>query len=237
MAADDGPRETMLRDMRYERIVRSLMYRIVYKGVIRFLISPTRDRRILIQCREEIEAERDNTSHPQQRENFQHEIRALDAFERSLNALPVAGVHLTPVTHSHPLTIEGVRISVQPTAYVRQTRPRGAPLAGAFLIDLAKGTELKTDEAKAKAAKGLAHSAALLHKHVSEMPRGDDSKASTEHCILFHAHRQEITKCPENTRAMLRNVEAVCRNIARSWDGIKPPPSFDSERAVSRTWH
>ena len=58
-------------------------------------------------------------------------------------------------------------------------------MAGALLIDLAKGTELKTDEARTKAAKGLTHSAALLHKHVSEMPLGDDSKASTEHCMLF----------------------------------------------------
>ena len=47
MAADDGPRETLLRNMKYERLARTLTYRTLYDAVASYLASPTRDRRIL----------------------------------------------------------------------------------------------------------------------------------------------------------------------------------------------
>jgi len=55
LAADDGPRETMLRNMRYERIAPSLIYRLLYPAVRAFLSSPTRDRGILERCRAGLE--------------------------------------------------------------------------------------------------------------------------------------------------------------------------------------
>src|SRR5262245_20980425 len=77
MAADDGPRETMLRHMKYERLARSLSYRNLSQAVASFLSSPIRDQRILGRCRETLEQEREMATNPQQRENLTHELRAM----------------------------------------------------------------------------------------------------------------------------------------------------------------
>ena len=234
MAADDGPRETMLRDMRYERLARTLIYRHLRLAVTKFVASPTRDRSILEHCRLNLEDEKSSATSTQQGENLAYELRALDAFENSLNALGLGGLNFLPAPPASPLKIEGVTVSVQPTAHILISRPRGSDLAGALIVDLAKGTSPKTPEAIAKMANGMVHAAVLIHEYVANALPSADTKASPEHSIVFHSHRQERVCAPASYRRMLRNVEAVCRNIARSWDGIKPPPAYDPAFARTR---
>lgn len=227
----------MLRKMRFERMAPSLLYRTLRKGVIRFLTAPHRDRRILAECRISLEAERDGAANPQRKENFAYELRALDAFERSLNALDLAGLTLIPVKHAAYMPVEGVRISLQPTAYVRAARPRGGYLAGALILDIAKGDDAKTDKTKLRIEDGRQHAAAILHQHVSSLVYDDGTKPSSDHSIIFHTFSQEKTICPRSTGRMIRNIEAACRDIASKWDRIVPPAKFDPSRATKRTWH
>jgi len=234
MVADDGPRETILRNMRFERLAPSLIYRHLYRAIPQFLASPVRDRGILAKCRIDIETDRAAAATPRARDNCTYALRALEAFERSLNALPVAGWTLERAPAAAPLKINGVSISVQPTAHIRVRRPRGVDLIGALLVDVAKGLILKTDEAKAKATKGMLFASMLLNQHVVSIFPGDDPKPSAEHCIIFHTHRQELQRCPDSYRRPMRNVEAVCGNISRGWEGIIPPPDFDPAFAVYR---
>lgn len=234
MAADDGPRETLLRNMKYERLARSLTYRKLWLAVTSYIVSPTRDRRILASCRQDLEDSKAITTEPQALENIKYEIRALDAFERSLNMLELSGINLKRAPQASPLMIEGVRVNVRPTAHIEVARPRGAKLFGAMLIDVAKGIIPKTDEASARLTNGMTHSAILLHQHVTQAFEFEDGKPSLEHSIVFHTHRQERVCAPSAYRKMLRNIEAVCRNIARGWDGIKAPASFDPKRASYR---
>jgi hypothetical protein len=234
MAADDGPRETILRGMKYERIARTLIYRHLYRAVSRFLVSPTHERGILAECRRALEDERSAASSPQQRENLTYEIRALEAFERSLNALGIGGLNFELARAASPLKIERVSISVQPTAHIRVKRPRGSDLIGAIVIDTAKGQTPRTDAARLKVLNGMTHSAVLLHEYVvREFPDGDP-RPSTEHCLVFHAHRQDRVCAPNPYRRIYRNIEAVCRNIAVGWDAITPPLGFDQQFAEYR---
>jgi hypothetical protein len=46
-------------------------------------------------------------------------------------------------------------------------RQRGKELAGAVIIDTAKGTEPKTDDAAARLTEAMTHAAYLLHEHVA----------------------------------------------------------------------
>jgi hypothetical protein len=234
MAADDGPRETMLRNMRFERLAPTLIYRLLYPAVSAFLTSPTRDRRILAKCREELDRALGDAKSPTQRDNINYEIRALETFERSLNAIEIGGINLTKAPPSKPLQISGVAVSVRPAAHIRAVRPRGGDLFGAIVVDVAKGIELKTDEAKFKSKAAMTHSAILLHQYATEAFGAADGKVSLERCIIFHSHRQDRVCAPSNYRRPYRNIEAVCRNIARSWDGIEPPPTFDKRFATSR---
>ena len=234
MAADDGPRETMLRNMRFERLAPTLIYRLLYPAVSNFLTSPTRDRRILAACRAQLDQALADEKNPTKRDNINYEIRALETFERSLNALELGGINLLKAPPSRPLQIAGVAVSVRPAAHIRAARPRGGDLLGAIVIDVAKGMELKTDEAKIKSKNAMTHSAILVHQYATEAFAPDDGKVSLEHCIVFHSHRQDRVCAPTNYRRPYRNIEAVCRNIARSWDGIDPPPTFDKRFATYR---
>jgi hypothetical protein len=235
MAAADGPRETLLRNMKYERLAGSLTYRQLFQAVTSYLVSPTRDRRILANCRHDLEEAKKSTTEPQQLENIKYELRALDAFERSLNALEIGGITLTRAPQSNPLNIEGVRINVRPTAHIRVVRPRGVDLLGAIVIDLAKGIEPKTEDTKLRVKNAMVHSAILVHQHVAETFADDfEGKPALEYCSIFHTHRQDHVCAPSAYRRVLSNVEAVCRNIERGWDGVKPPSSFDPKRASYR---
>jgi hypothetical protein len=234
MAADDGPRETILRNMKFERLAPTLIYRHVHRAVSAFLASPTRDRSILLRCRMLLENERDSAALPQQRENIIFALRALETFERSLNALGLDGLNFENAPAARPLRIEGVSVSVQPTAHIRVKRMRGADLVGAIVVDLAKGIEAKTEESKSRTTAGMVHAAALLHQYVTNTLAREDARPSSDHCVIFHSYRRARVSSPSNYRRKLRNVEAVCRVIARGWNDIVPPPSFDPNFATYR---
>lgn len=236
MAADDSPRETLLRNMRYERIGHTLSYREVHGAIASYLASPNRDLRILAAHRELLQQELEQARYSQRRENLARQLRALDDFERGLNALGIAGMQLSrPGHYARPILIEGVTVSIQPTVLVRQARPRGADLVGAMIVDPAKGPSCTTDEARAKVTRAMIHSAVLLHMLVTGRGNEDGScRASASHCIVFHAHRAQAVCAPENHRTMLRNIQAVCRSIARAWPTIQPPAGFDPTLATRR---
>jgi hypothetical protein len=120
-------------------------------------------------------------------------LRALEAFERSLNAPGLDGLTFEPAPAAQPLRIQGVSVSVQPTAHIRVKRIRGADLVGAIVVDLAKGIESKTEESKSRTTAGMLHSAALLHQYVTSALARDGALPSAEHCVIFHSYRQERT--------------------------------------------
>jgi hypothetical protein len=232
MVADDGPRETILRNMRYERLAPTLMYRHLYRAIPRYLTSPTRDRGILTKCRLDLENERASAATPRARDNISYALQALDAFERSLNALPLTGWNLELAPPAKPLRVNGVSVSVQPVAHIRIRRPRGCDLIGALLVDVAKGAQ--TDDAKARASRSMSFASMLVNQYVVSVFPGDDPRPSTEHSIVFHAYRQERQNCPANYRRPMPNMEAACGIIRRGWDGINPPPDFDPAFAIYR---
>ncbi len=235
ISADDGPRETKLRNMKYERLAQSLLYRNLNDAVTKFLTSPVRDRAILDKCRAHLRAEIANSANPQQRENLTYELSALETFERSLNALPMAGVNYQLAGRPKaPLEYSSVLVSVWPTAKIRIVRPRGADLIGAVIIDLAKGIIPKSDAAKARAKEEMTHSAVLLHEYALQNLAEDGAKVSPEHCYIFHTHRQELVPAPTGYKKMLNNMVAACGHISRGWDRIVPPPGFDSAKARFR---
>ena len=55
-----------------------------------------------------------------------------------MNALEIGGLNLEKAAPRR-LEIEGVTVSVRPSAHIRASRQRGADLRGAVVIDVAKG--------------------------------------------------------------------------------------------------
>jgi len=231
---EDGPRETLLRNMKYERLAPSLIYRKVYAAITAFLVHPLRDSRILIACREDLERTRDSAELPRQRENASYALNALDAFERSANHVRMGNVTFAVAPPATYLRIEDVKVSVQPSALILVARSRGSDLVGALIVDAAKGAELRTEAARERATQAMKNAAILLHQHVVAQHDGMGVKPSCEHAIVFHSHRQQTESAPSSHRRELRNLTACCRSIADRWDRIVPPPKFDIERAYVR---
>jgi hypothetical protein len=234
MVAPDGPRETMRRNMKYERISGTILYSKLQVAVAAFLASPVRDKRILDRCRIELEAARDTAATSRAGENATYALRALEAFMNSLNALQVGGLWLSkaPIYRAH--IIEGVKVSIQPTVLVSASRSRGKDLVGAVIVDTAKGIEPKTPETISRTTEAMVHASYLLHELVVASVANDDQRPSKEHCMIFHSYRQEVAICPTNYRRSLGNLQAACRDIASQWDRIEPPTSFDPARARYR---
>jgi len=234
MAADPSPRETILRDMKYERIGRTLIYDRLRRAIPRFLTSPTRDSGILAECRADLVRRRDSATSSQQAENLTYEIRALEAFENSLNALEMGGLNFELAAAARPLQVEGVSISVQPTAHIKVRSSRGVDLAGAVVIDTAKGPLPRTDKARAKLTNGMHHAAIMLHQYAVREFSDPDPRPSADYCVIFHTNRQERVTAPDPYRRIFRDIEAECRNIARAWPTIPEPVGFDPKDAEFR---
>lgn len=235
MAADDSPRETSRREMKYERFGHTLRNDLVRRSIRRFLLSPTRDLAILASCEDHLKAKIAEATTHGARENLMHQLRALNDFQRGLNELGISGLQLWTKRHFfRPLSFEGVTISVQPFALVRQPRMRAKDQIGALLIDVAKGPSCKTDEAQRKAEKAMIYAAVLLHHVVAQSVAGPEEIASPEHCIVFHAHRAQRIIAPFAYKTMMKNLRAECRNIVRAWPDIEEPAGFDPARARYR---
>ena len=235
MASDDGPRETLRRNMKYERIAPTLLYRKLQLAVANYLADPFHKRQTLEKCRDELMSARDGANSPTARDNAVYALRALETFENSMNALPLSEVIMARPPIYKPRVIEGVKISIQPTALISVPRRRGRDLKGALIVDAAKGQAAKSDETRARNTLAMQYAAYLLHEHVADLASPDDEKSSPEHCMIFHSHRQETVCCPDNYRRDLRNIQAACRQIAAVWDSIEPPASFDPKRARYRS--
>lgn len=208
MAADDGPRETFLRDAKYERLYRSIGYRDVNRTVRRFLSSPIRSKAILLDGKEDLERRKAGSDDPKERANIDLQIAALNAFETSINMLPIAGVEFEAVGNRvQSMYIEGVAISIYPTVWVRQRRSRGRDQLGALIIDPAMGTPLKTPEAASKDRRAKDVACSLLHLHVSSTRCTDSDVASHEHCTIFHVHRRDLFTAPTGYKRDLKNME------------------------------
>jgi hypothetical protein len=233
MAAEASRRETLLRDMKYQKMAPTLNHSRIRRAIARYLASPTHDYRILASCRETLERERDAAANPQ-RQNLTFEIRALDVFERSLNALGIAGVNFELAAPATPLKMEGVSVSVQPTAHIRVRRPRGVDLIGAVVIDTAKGQTPKTEVTKRRAEREMLYSAIMVHQYLLREFTEDDPKPSAEQSIIFHTFRQQKMRAPDNYLKILRNLEADRRTIGRAWPDIKEPTGFDPTAVVYR---
>lgn len=236
MAADDGPRETILRDAKYERLARTLLYRDVQQAVAQYIASHTRDRRILRDCRTALEGKLLAASDPTRRNNLAYELQALDKFESALNELGIAGVTGALVSNRNTaMRMEGVSISIRPTAWLTQARMRSADRVGAVLIDFAKGQPLRTELAEEKARNAMEHIACLLHLKTQQDRCDNGEKAHNELCFLYHLHRGQLIAAPVNYARKVKNMEAVCRVVANAWDGIQPPSSFDPNDATYRS--
>lgn len=236
MAADDGPRETILRDAKYERVIRSLLYRDITETVKQYLSSPIRDARILAKGRARLNSLLESADDPTRKSNMRHQIATLDAFESALNSLGLGGLQAEMVSNENTaLLIEGVKISVWPTVWLRQARPKGADLVGALMLDFAKGLPLRTDAARQKALTAMEFTTYLLHRKVAAERCSDGSKVSGSLCVMHHLHRGESVSAPDNYRNKLKNMEAVCRAIFRQWDTILPPAQYDPSDATIRS--
>ncbi len=235
MAADDGPRETLLRDSKYERLYRSIGYRDVNRTVRRYLSSATRSRTIILDGRDALEQRKESAGDPKELTNIDLQIAALDAFDASLNTLPIAGLEFEAVGNRlQRIKMEDVEISVFPTVWVRQRRTRGRDQLGALIIDPAMGTALKTPQAIAKDQRAKEVACSLLHVHVSSARCAETDVASNDHCMIFHVHRRRLYTSPTAYKRDLKNMEAVCRWAMDRWDRLSPPPSFDPAKARYR---
>jgi len=102
--------------------------------------------------------------------------------------------------------------------HIRHHESLVVDLVGAIVIDLAKGQLPKTDETAGRITRGMEHCAIFMHQYAAKVLGGEAAKPAPEHCIVFHTHRQERISAPDGYKRTLRNIEAVYRNIGRTWE-------------------
>lgn len=165
MAADEPRQETILRNAKYERVSPVVAYRDVSHSVARFAVS--RSQNDLAACQVLLEKKRDGATPGPAGDRMEHQLAALEAFWANHNAMQLTGVEAHYVSTKLPkLSLSGVEISVFPTVWLTQRRARGSDLAGAVIVDLAKGKPAKSEEKKKERTEAMIWTSYLLHAMV-----------------------------------------------------------------------
>lgn len=139
-------------------------------------------------------------------------IDALEAFQLMLDDIDLKGSTTRLGDQSPPrLTIHGVEISVRPEVILSGVGKSKAPLVGALKLHFPRTFSLTEDSA--------GYVSAILQEW-SKDHLADEGAANGGMCCVIDVGSQKVYPGVKATTARMKDVEAICQNIAALWPTI-----------------
>jgi hypothetical protein len=129
------------------------------------------------------------------------------------------------------LTIEGVRVSVQPEVVFSTKHRGGVTKIGAIILNTGKGENLSLGRAGAKFKAGD-YLTVLLLRMLATRLKTIGMPLHTK-CYAIDIFREEVYTAPASYKTLLKHIEAACRSIVRQWKEI--PLEVSAETASGLT--
>ncbi len=139
-------------------------------------------------------------------------LDALESFLLMLDAVDLKGANTRLGDQSPPrLTIHGVEISVRPEVVLTAIGKSNAPLVGALKLHFPRTFSLTEDSA--------GYVSAILQEW-SKTHLADEGAVNGSMCPVIDVGSHTVYPGVKATTARMKDVEAICQNIAALWPTI-----------------
>jgi hypothetical protein len=139
-------------------------------------------------------------------------LDALESFQLMLDAIDLKGADTRLGDQSPPrLTIHGVEISVRPEVVLTAIGKSNAPLVGALKLHFPRTFSLTEDSA--------GYVSAILQEWCKHH-LADEGAVNGSMCPVIDVGSQTVYPGVKATTARMKDVEAICQNIAALWPTI-----------------
>jgi hypothetical protein len=129
------------------------------------------------------------------------------------------------------LTIEGVRVSVQPEVVFSTKHRGGVTKIGAIILNTGKGENLSLGRAGAKYKVGDYFTVLLLRMLEGRLKMVGVPLHTK--CYAIDIFREEVYTAPASYKTLLKHIEAACRSIVRQWKEIPLEVSAKAETGLT----
>lgn len=211
MSAKPARQRQILRDQKYPTDFKGMFYREAAEAISSALAANLEDLDCLDNAIGILEQTTSDKVGTQRR--VASNIDALEAFRDMLDKIDLDGSTPTLGSNSSPkLTVMGVEISVRPDVILRK-QGKAKNLVGAIKLHFPRTFSISDESA--------GYLSAVLQEW-AKINLPDDGAPSGVHCYVIDIGASRVCAGVKATAARMKDVEAVCENIAALWPTIKP---------------
>lgn len=215
-----GQRETIIRAAKFPRTTAVVPYTPTRRIVAEFLPKHSDGPGYLDDHLSRLEARHRRESDGWMQDELRRNIEAIQAFKRAFRQRRMARYTFDHGPVDLAMNMEGVRINTRLDARLIEDQEDGTAYGGGLILFLASadGSRKNVDH-RSKVV------AALIHWSLQEAVGNIEPLERL--CLSFDVFGSVLTKAPTSIDRLRSNIRSSCREAARAWPTVPPPPGYD----------
>lgn len=214
MAASQQRRRTVLREVKFRPIARTLQHKEARTFLSNWLREGHGDTAALERQAERLRARMTTSDFEASQNNLSADY--IQAFTAAFPAMGIPPCEMQPATKG-TLTLEGTKIVFNPDLLVTRTTKLNTRKLGAVFLRYAKGKELDQEAALFQSA--------FAFGYLGQAPFEENAKPELKLCMTIDGLSGRRNEAPTNAVYRFNEMTAACADIAERWPSIKPPPN------------
>lgn len=213
MAASQQRRRTVLRDVKFRPIARTLQHTEARTFLSNWLREGHGDTSALTKEAERMRARMATSDFETNQNNSSADY--IDAFTAAFPEMGIPPCEMHPATKGG-VTLNGTRVVFNPDVLVTRTTKQNTRKLGALFLRYAKGKDL--DEAAAL------FQSSFTFGYLSLAPFEENAEPERKLCMTIDGYSGRRNEAPGNSVYRFNEMKAACADIAERWASIQPPP-------------
>ena len=212
MAASQQRRRTVLRDVKFRPIARTIQHTEARVFLSNWLRQGHGDTSALSREAERLRGLMTTSDF----EASQHNSSAdyIDAFTAAFPEMGIPSCEMHPATKG-AITLQGTKIVFNPDVLVTRTTKQNTRKLGAVFLRYAKGKDLNEEAALFQSS--------FSFGYLSQTPFEENAAPERKLCMTIDGYSGRRNEAPGNAVYRFNEMTAACADIAERWASIQPP--------------
>ena len=212
MAASQQRRRTVLRDIKYRPIARTLQHKEARTFLSNWLREGHGDASALDRQAERLRARMSTSDFEASQNNLSADY--IEAFTAAFPTMGIPSCEMHPATKG-TITLQGTRIVFNPDVLVTRTTKQNTRKLGAVFLRYSKGKELDEEAALFQSS--------FAFGYLTQAPFEEEAEPERKLCMTIDGLSGRRNEAPGNAVYRFKEMTATCADIASLWSGIQPP--------------
>lgn len=213
MAASETARRTILRNCRYQPIVRVVQHDEAKMAISKFLRNKTVDASGLLEHAQAIRERMADSDFD--RDTMDHNADYIEKFASNLGNLSLPNAEVLPPGTSPTITLNGLRVKLELQTRLRRVDRSNRARTGGLMLRYAKNKILPAEIA--------AWQSSLLLGYLKVTEPSAEALPDPKLCVTLDVAGGICHSAPSDAVRRFQNMQAACATIAESWANIPPP--------------